>query len=71
MFYFFFHDVVMNLHADPVFIRKVVSGLDFRVMMPGSIIVHAGQPVKYVYFVQSNHVLISDLFLRFHIVKLG
>ena len=71
MFSFFFHDNVMNAHADPIFVRKVVTSLEFKVFMPDSIICHAGDPFRDVYFVQSNSILISDLFLRFHIVKLG
>ena len=71
MFSFFFHDSVMNAHADPIFVRKVVTSLEFKVFMPDSIICHAGDPFRDVYFVQSNSILISDLFLRFHIVKLG
>ena len=71
MFSFFFHDGVTNSHADPIFVRKVVTSLEFKVFMPDSIICNAGDPFQDVYFVQSNSILISDLFLRFHIVKLG
>ena len=51
MFHFFFHDDVMNAHADPIFVRKLVTAFEFKVFMPDSIICHAGQPFRDVYFV--------------------
>ena len=41
-FKYFFNDVQMNVHADPIFIRKIVTSLEFEIYLPGSTIVAAG-----------------------------
>jgi len=61
----------MNVTADPIFVRKIVTSLEFEIFMPGSTIVAAGQYFNDVFFIQRNDVLLSDLFLRFNICKLG
>ena len=69
-FKYFFTDVNLNHVADDILIRKVLSALNFVVYVPGSVIVNAGQNFDGVYFIDKNDVLVSDLFMRFHITKL-
>ena len=70
MFRYFFNDYEQGAHPDRVFVRKILSSLQSKVFMPGSPIVQAGQFFNEMYFIQKSTVLVSDLFLRFHIAKL-
>ena len=51
MFHYFFNDVVFNTHADPIFIRKILTALEFKIFMPGSIICPAGHWFDDIFFI--------------------
>ena len=69
-FRYFFTDVNLNPVADNTLVRKILSSLRCVVYMPGSVIISAGQTFDGIYFIEKNDVLVSDLFMRFHITKL-
>ena len=50
-FKYFFNDIQMNVHADPSFVRKIVTSLEFEIIMPGSTIIATGQYFDDVYFI--------------------
>ena len=69
-FKYFFTDVNLNNIADKTLVRKILSSLKSVVYVPGEPIVKAGQFLDGIYFIDKNDVLVSDLFMRFHITKL-